>query len=95
MTTTDPRGEAFVTDLDDTGNCPTGARCERCGASEGLSVRTAEIPLGVLCLTLCPICVRARDLPHMKLPTIARLVADHAAHLGVDVDEMPAGTEGL
>lgn len=82
-------------DLFDTSNCPRGSRCERCGDSTAEHVvATMETPVGVLCLTLCPVCARAGEGPRLKLPTAARLVGDHCMHLGIDVDQMAEQLRG-
>jgi hypothetical protein len=38
--------------------------------------------LGVACLTLCSKCAASDDLPPITLGTAARLVVQHAAHVG-------------
>ena len=77
-------------DLDDTTGCPLGVRCEACGAeTEGLAVVTAELgALGVACLTMCARCASSGVAPPVAVTTAARLVAQHAGHLGIDLDEM-------
>ncbi len=71
-------------DLDETTRCPLGHRCESCGVERGdLAVGTATTALGVLCLTLCPRCAAAAMPPPVAVGTAARLVAQHAAHLGL------------
>lgn len=79
------------TDLDDTSRCPLGVRCESCGAErDDLAVATAATALGVLCLTLCPRCAATDVAPPITVNTAARLVAQHAGHLGIDLDTMAA-----
>jgi hypothetical protein len=78
-------------DLDDTTNCPLGHRCESCGSErEDLRVETATTDLGVLCLTLCPPCAASDVTPPVAIGTAVRLVHQHCAHLGIDVDQMAA-----
>lgn len=75
--------------LYDTGACPLGHRCESCGADgEDLAVVAASTPLGVLCLTMCPRCAGSGVAPPVAVGTAARLVGQHAVHLGIDLDEM-------
>lgn len=78
--------------LDDTSGCPRGARCESCGADATafLAVETASSALGVMCLTLCRRCAAYDDLLPVAAGTAARLVGQHCAHLGIDLDEMAA-----
>jgi hypothetical protein len=69
---------------------PVVATCEACEAVRSdLAVWEADTALGVVCLTLCPDCVDAEDLP--ALSTFAALdhVWAHCDHLGVDVDGNP------
>jgi hypothetical protein len=83
-----------VTDLRDTSRCPVGARCEACGLeAANLAVCAIECALGVLCLTLCPRCGRARadtTARSIAVPTASRLVAQHADHLGVAIEAVQA-----
>jgi hypothetical protein len=73
---------------------PLGHRCESCGVERhDLAVSTATTPLGVLCLTLCPPCAEFGEMPRVAVGTAARLVAHHAGHLGIDVDEMAQAME--
>ncbi len=67
----------------DTSGCPTGARCEVCGSSDPKSVRTAELPGGVICLTVCGRCGSAKSTPKLSGSSEARFVADHAGHLDI------------
>jgi hypothetical protein len=82
-------------DLDDTASCPLGVRCESCGTEGGpLAVETASAArLGVLCLTLCRRCSASTVAPPVSVSTAARLVGQHCAHLGIDLDEMAAAME--
>lgn len=78
-------------DLDDTTNCPLGHRCESCGDEDGaLAVSTANTPLGVLCLTLCPVCAASDVAPPVSVGTAVRLVLQHCEHLGITADDMAA-----
>ncbi len=87
-----------MTALDDTSRCPTGVRCESCGVEEGivvavgqlahLEVVTADLAgLGVACLTMCARCGESEVAPPVSVATAARLVLQHAMHLGVTVDD--------
>ena len=81
-------------DLDDVERCPLGHRCESCGVERAdLQVRTVTTPLGVMCLTLCPRCAGSGVVPPVSLGTAVRLTAQHAEHLGIDLDEMAAAME--
>lgn len=78
--------------LDDTTNCPLGHRCESCGREgPSLAVETVRLSsLGVACLTLCRRCTAFDDVLPISVSTAARLVGQHCAHLGIDLDEMAA-----
>lgn len=76
--------------LDDTTNCPLGARCESCGSTAHRSVCTATTPVGVICLTLCDRCAGSSLMPRLSAPGAARFVLDHCGHLGIDADQMEA-----
>lgn len=79
-------------DLGDTSNCMLGHRCESCGVEHTrrarLQVETAHTPMGVLCLTLCGRCAAYDGPPPITIGTAMRLVAQHADHLGITLDEM-------
>jgi hypothetical protein len=77
-------------DLDRTDGCPVGVRCESCGTEQGpLEVETASAGrLGVICLTLCRRCAGSDVVPPVSVSTAIRLVGQHCAHLGIDVDVM-------
>lgn len=76
-------------DLRNIEQCPVGARCESCGTGPtGLAVTTADTHAGVLCLTMCPRCAGSGMLPRFGWPTAVRLVGQHCAHLGINVDRM-------
>lgn len=55
-----------------------------------LAVAAARTALGVLCLSLCPRCGAATMAPPVAVATAARLVHQHAQHVGIDLDEMAA-----
>jgi hypothetical protein len=82
-------------DLDNTARCPVGVRCESCGTGGGpLAVETASAArLGVMCLTLCRRCAAYDDQIPVSVSTAGRLVGQHCAHLGIDLDEMAAAME--
>lgn len=91
---------AAVVDVDDVSRCPLGVRCESCGVEDpteedqpGLAVHTAHTQLGVMCLTMCARCAASDCAPPVSLRTAVNLVGQHAAHLGIDVDEMAAAME--
>ena len=50
----------------------------------------AETPVGVLCLTLCPACVRHHVLPEFSWSGAAGAVGVHCEHLGIDLDQAAA-----
>ena len=76
--------------LDNTSNCPIGARCESCGTTKPRAVHTATTPVGVICLTLCDRCASSSLTPRLAAATAARFVLDHCGHLGIDADQMEA-----
>lgn len=79
----------MATDLDDTTNCPLGVRCEACGTELGeLAIATADCPLGVMCLTMCARCAASTVQPPVAVSTAAKLVMQHAMHLGITADDM-------
>lgn len=84
----------MVIDLDNTDRCPTGPACAGCGAGAGagagdLVVVTADSGMsGVLCLTLCPVCIDAEQTRPMVPVAAALAVAAHCEHLGIDLDQM-------
>lgn len=81
----------MAVDVYATDRCPLGVRCESCGVErDDLAVATAETPLGVLCVTLCPRCAGADVAPPVSVGTAVRLVMQHCAHLGIDADQMAA-----
>jgi len=78
-------------DLDDTRTCPALPGCESCDAVDDLDVVTADLPVGVACLTLCGSCADAGDLPRFRSWSAAiSRVLDHCGHLGVDADQAAA-----
>jgi hypothetical protein len=82
-------------DLDNTAGCPLGMRCESCGVErDDLRLETASgSRLGVMCLTLCPRCADSDVIPPVSVSTAARLVGQHCAHLGIDLEDMAAAME--
>lgn len=75
--------------LDNTSGCgQPGPRCECCGDLGDIRIITAATPLGVLCLSACPRCAAADTAPPITVHTAARFVRQHAAHLGIDLDQM-------
>jgi hypothetical protein len=79
-------------DLDDTSHCPSGPRCESCGAESGdVSVHTVRLDrLGVACLSLCGRCAASTVIPPVTVGTGVRLVQAHCQHLGIVADAMDA-----
>jgi hypothetical protein len=47
-----------------------------------------------MCLTLCLRCADSDVAPPVTVSTAARLVGQHCAHLGIDLDEMAAAMKG-
>jgi hypothetical protein len=82
-------------DLGDTTRCPRGVRCECCGTeASSLRVTTAALGcVGVLCLTLCAGCAAAGVGVPTTPATAARLVEQHAAHLGLRMAQMVAALD--
>ena len=82
--------------LDDVTACPLGHRCESCGREgASLAVETVRLStLGVACLTLCRRCAAFDDVLPISVTTAVRLVGQHCAHLGIDLDEMVAAIDG-
>ena len=78
-------------DLDDVSHCPLGVRCEIDGSERpDLVVDTFDTPVGVLCLSICPDHVAPKMSPPVSVATAFRLVGQHCAHLGIDVDQAAA-----
>lgn len=86
MTTTIERLGDKVIDLNQTENCPCGARCECCGReSPEMQVRVWHVDQGVICLSVCPLCAKTRmTSPPITVGTAIRLAAAHERHLGLD-----------
>lgn len=54
-------------------------------------MQTVSVPrLGVMCLTLCGRCAGSGVVPPVSVSTAVRLVGQHCAHLGIDLDEAAA-----
>lgn len=72
-------------DPDDTSCCPVGERCECCGIErDDLAVVTSNLgSVGVACLTMCPSCAASAVPPPVTIRTAARLVLQHAVHVGI------------
>jgi hypothetical protein len=79
-----------IPDVYDVARCPLGHRCESCGVEDpALRVVPVDMPgLGVACLTLCRGCNCDDVAPPVTVGTAVRLVGQHAAHLGITVDDM-------
>jgi hypothetical protein len=82
--------DSVVTDSPDTSCCPIGARCESCGdeAGDALTVVVTECALGALCMTMCARCARGAGDLNIAKSTAARLVMQHAIHVGVTAEDM-------
>ena len=75
--------------LEDTTRCPVGVRCEVDGTErQDLIVATFATPMGFMCLTTCPDHAMPDMAPPVCWSTAARLVEQHAAHVGLTIDEM-------
>lgn len=70
----------FMGNLDDVASCPRRAACEACGAVDVLAVVTFDLPIGVLCATLCDVCARDEALPPWLRFGGAGRVSRHAGH---------------
>lgn len=83
--------------VDDTTRCPIGPECGACERTDDLAVVTFSTPMGVFCGTLCAHCATLPPFRHvgqiLAWPTVARLVASHCAHLGIDLDQMADALE--
>lgn len=82
-------------DLDDTTGCPRDDTCSGCGTSRPLLVTTAETPVGVHCVTVCPSCAQlglSGTAPGWA--GAVRLALDHCAHLGITADDMAEAMTG-
>lgn len=79
-----------MTDPDDTSRCPLGIRCECCGVEgDDLGVATTDLGgIGIACLTMCRRCADSAVSPPVAVGTAARLVMQHAMHLGITADDM-------
>ena len=75
-----------MVNLDDTRHCPVAPECEGCGRLDELAVVTADMPAGILCITLCDNCEVAEVLPVLSPAEESARVLEHAQHVGVDVD---------
>jgi hypothetical protein len=73
-----------MVNLDDTGHCPVGPESESCGRLDELAVVTAEMPAGILCVTLCDNCEVADVLPVLSPAEESARVLKHAQHVGID-----------
>lgn len=81
-------------DLDDVGGCPVAASCAGCGATDGLAVVTADVVIGVICMTLCrPCTAHGCELPRLSVSDAAHRVCEHCTHLGVDLDQAAAAQD--
>lgn len=82
--------------LGDSSRCPLGARCECCGIErDDLAVVTADLgSVGVACLTMCPSCAASAVSPPVTIGTAARLVRQHAAHVGIAAQLVKRGGLG-
>jgi hypothetical protein len=72
-----------MVNLDDTRHCPVAPECESCGGLDELAVLTADMPAGMLCVTLCADCEVAEVLPIFSPAEETARVLEHGQHLGV------------
>jgi hypothetical protein len=79
--------------VDDTSCCPAVPQCEVCGRVTEVVVATADTQVGVLCVTLCPVCAEFTLIPRMPTSVAAVRVGAHCVHLGITVDEMAAALD--
>lgn len=83
---------------DPLGSCPVAAACEACADVAGpRDVYEADTPVGAVCLTLCPACVDAAQLPRLSLPGAVWRALEHGDHTGGDLDDTgidPGGPPG-
>jgi hypothetical protein len=70
-----------MVNLDDTRHCPVAPEC---GRLDELAVLTAEMPAGILCVTLCDNCEVADVLPVLSPAEDSARVLEHAQHVGID-----------
>jgi hypothetical protein len=75
-----------MVNLDDTRRCPVGPECEGCGRLDELAVLTADMPAGILCVTLCGDCEALEVLPFLGPAEETTRVLEHGQHVGADVD---------
>jgi fructose-1,6-bisphosphatase/inositol monophosphatase family enzyme len=75
--------------LDHLTNCPLGVRCESCGRErDDLRRAVVDFPrMGAACMTLCSACRGSDVQPPVTISTALRLVGQHAAHIGLDLDD--------
>jgi hypothetical protein len=74
--------------LDDTRRCPVAPECESCGRLDELAVLTADMPAGILCITLCDGCEVLGVVPILRPAEETARVREHGEHLEVDVDQI-------
>lgn len=76
--------------------CPVAPACEGCADVAGpRDVYEADTPAGVMCLTLCPACVGAAELPRLTFPEALRRTLEHCEHTGRDLDGNDIDLEAL
>jgi hypothetical protein len=74
--------------LDDTHHCPVAPECESCGRLDEVAVVTADMPAGILCVTLCDDCEVLGVVPIFSPAEETARVREHGQHLRVEVDQM-------
>lgn len=84
---------SYGLDLDDTDACERARDCANCGNRDVLTVRTATTAVGVVCLTLCPSCIEAGDLPRLGAVQAVHMSLAHCQHLGITADDMQAAMD--
>jgi len=61
--------------------CPLASQCESCDDTTDLAVYEASTAVGVICLTLCRICVEDECSPPLGAPNAVRRALTHLQHL--------------
>jgi hypothetical protein len=63
--------------------CPIAGQCESCQDITDLGVYEAATPVGVICLTLCRICVDDECSPPLTAPSAVHRALIHLQHLTI------------
>ncbi|GAA4852562.1 hypothetical protein [Saccharopolyspora rosea] len=81
-------GVLAAIDLDNVEHCTPAPCCHTCGRTTDLRSLTVDTSIGIACLTLCATCVSVHDVRPMPVAQAMTRVAEHCAHLGLDLDTM-------